>query len=509
MKLADLVDLEWLIADSTRIPAEILLAARPAVMRAATAHGGELASMRARIDTDRRLREQLCLAVLEVARRRSEPLPGRRLASAVAFVGMLLLGAGLLAGVTTASAVLAYDGTTPVNVWHYALLFFGLQLVLLVLLLWFLLRSRRALPADGPPILHRLVIWLVDRFLGARGRELAELLRTLRTRHSLYGAVERWTLFALVQRFGVAFNLAALLTTLALVTGTDLTFSWSTTLGVRGSDMHRITTWLSAPWCFWPPGVPSLAAVEQSQWVRMPGVFVQGGSLAQNQGLSAEWWRFLTAGLVVYGLAPRLLALSLGLWLRRRALRAAGLDHAAFHALFERMVPSEIGWAGPDPNSVRGEPPRATGPSPASTHVPAQPGASAVVLCWGSAARTATAVSAAVAARFAVRVIATLSAGGTSLAGDAQALQALAARKPQRTLVVFAAGQQPTQDTLAFASSIRGALGVGRPIVVLLAQATADGAFTDAEPEEHAIWRRSLGTLGDPYLWLETLEGPR
>jgi hypothetical protein len=108
-----------------------------------------------------------------------------------------------------------------------------------------------------------------------------------------------------------------------------------------------------------------------------------------------------------------------------------------------------------------------------------------------------------------VRVVATLTAGGASLDGDAKTLRALAAHAPQRALVVFAAGQQPTADSLNFVRAVRTALGAGRPIVVVLADAGADGAFADAEPEEHAIWRRSLAGLGDPHLWLETLEPAR
>jgi hypothetical protein len=500
LKLADLVDLEWLLADASRIPDDLLDTARPAALRAAA---------RGHVDTDLSLRERLCLTVLAAARNRSELLPGRRVARALNAVATLLVVLGLLSGGGAASAVLAYDGRTPVNVLHFALVFFVLQIGLLVLLVWFLLRSRAEGPADGPGVVHRLVAWLINRVLGARGREAGEFLRALRTRHALYRAVERWTLFALVQRFGVAFNVAALLTTLALVTGTDLTFSWSTTLGLKGGDVHRFTTWLSTPWWFWPAGVPSPAAVAASQWVRMPGAFVNGGTLAQNQLLSAEWWRFLAAGLVAYGLLPRVLALVVGAWQRWRALRSAGLDHAGFHALYERLLPRDVGWVGPDPSSVRGEPPVAAGPRPATPHVAPAPGATAVVLCWGSAARTAALVGAAAGARFSARIVATLPVGGASLAGDDQALKELGRQKPQRVLMVFAAGQQPTADTLAFLRAARGALGAGRPIVVLLAEDAGQGAFRDAEPEEQAIWRRSLGTLGDPHLWIETLEVAR
>jgi hypothetical protein len=55
--------------------------------------------------------------------------------------------------------------------------------------------------------------------------------------------------------------------------------------------------------------------------------------------------------------------------------------------------------------------------------------------------------------------------------------------------------------------SVRGKLGATRPLLVLLA-GSANG-LADAEPDEQAIWRRSLGTLGDPYLWLDPLGASR
>jgi len=497
LKLGDLIDLEWLLAEPARIPDDVVQAAQPAVV-AAAAPGG---AGRAAVDTDLKLRQRLCRALLVAARAAKPDLPGRAVDRAFTAAGVLLAVAGLITGAGTALTVLAYDGTTPVNVLHFVLVFFVLQLVLLLLLVWFLLRTR-ANHAAGPGVPHRFAAWLVDRVLGRRGRDAAELLRVLRARQALYAGVERWSLFTLVQYFGVAFNVAALTAMLLLVTVTDLVFSWSTTLGLGGADVHAWTTALSAPWSFWPAGVPSLATVEASQWVRMPGAFVHGELAAQSRH-GAEWWRFLAAGLVAYGLLPRLFAACFGAVRQRRALHTAGLDHAGFHALYERLLPHHTGFAGPDPATVRGAPPAAgaarTAPSP-----PAQPGATAVVLCWGSVARSAAAVCFAASSRFSLRVLAALPAGGASLAGDDTALQQLAQHAPQRALVVFAAGQQPTADALTFVRSVRGKLGAARPLLVLLAGSAKD-PLADAEPDEQAIWRRSLGTLGDAYLWLDTL----
>jgi hypothetical protein len=504
LELADVVDLEWLLANPDGIGDDVVRAALPAAT-AAAARGGDPADARARLDRDPRLRRELCAAVLAAARVPGADLPGRAIARALGWAGVLLAAAGLLLGGSTAFGVLAYDGHTPVNVLHFVLVFVALQIVLLVLMVWFVLRARGG---GGPALPHRLAASLVERLLGARGRAAADALRHVSSRHALYADVERWTLFALVQRFGVAFNVAALAVLLLLVTGTDLTFSWSTTLSVDGRTAHAVVRAIALPWAWWPEAVPSLATVEASQWVRMPGGFVRPTTPEATLQHAATWWRFLAAGLVTYGLLPRTLALLLGTWRARRAVHAAGLDHAGFHALYERLLPRTAAFAGPDPASVRGAAP-AAGTGPATPHAPRQPGARAVLLCWGSAARAAEPLRTALAARSGLAIDAPLAVGGAVLADDERALQQLAARPPQRALVVFAPGQQPTADTLAFLRGVRARLGAGKPIVAVLGGAGSDGALRDAEPDEHTIWKRSLGTLGDAHLWLEGLEGAR
>ena len=103
-----------------------------------------------------------------------------------------------------------------------------------------------------------------------------------------------------------------------------------------------------------------------------------------------------------------------------------------------------------------------------------------------------------------MRVIASLSAGGAALEDDERALAALRGNKAHRLLLAFAAGRQPTADVLQFVRRAREEFGAGRPIVVALLEARDDGTLSPADPEEHAIWRRSLGTLGDAHLWVET-----
>jgi hypothetical protein len=168
-----------------------------------------------------------------------------RVYHAAAWVLVLL---GLGSGAGTASAVLAYDGTHPVNVVHFLAVFVGLQLVLLTLfatstLLW---RLRDRLP--GASGLYGLVRLIFDALAGLFERRLSAERRTmiraargrLRSSHIVYGDVERWLMVSLAQRFGLFFNLGALATCLYLVAFSDLAFAWQTTLRVTAEEFHRL-----------------------------------------------------------------------------------------------------------------------------------------------------------------------------------------------------------------------------------------------------------------------------
>lgn len=502
LKLRDLVDLEWLLADPAHLPESVVREARPAALAATDGLRGALAF-------DAKARVAVCDAVLSAARSHDLALPGRTVERALRIAGVALVALGLISGGGAAAGFLAYDGTHPVNVLNFVLFFFGLQLVLLALMLWFV-RPRRADDAPDVPVVHRAVAWFVLRLLGTRGPAAAERLHVWSARHQLYAGVERWTLFALVQRFGIAFNVAALVVTLLLVTGTDLMFSWSTTLSIGGREVHALTSALAVPWSFWDAGVPSLATVDGSQWMRQPpaGFVDQNLSMAAHREHAAAWWRFLVAGIVAYGWLPRTAALGFGVVKKERALRAVGLDHAGFQALYDRLLPANVGFDGPDPTTVRGPAPVAADPKPATARAPREPGAKTVLLCWGSAGRSRAAFPSALARRWSLDVVASANAGGADLGDDERALQHVTRSAPRRVVVVFPPGQQPTTDAVGFLRAIRKRLGPTKPLVVTLAAAAGDGSLTGAEPGEHDIWRRSLAAVGDAYLWLEPIEGP-
>lgn len=505
MDLAALVDLEWLLRDGPESVDLDRERERAVARRVAKEQGIELAEARARVDADRDLRAAFARGWLEAVRTRRDDLPGTRIAHGLDVAGWILVIAGLMLGGGAAKTLLAYDGSVPVNVLHFATYLFGLQILLLTAMLVFVVRAHKPGKGGGPGLLHRPIGFLAGRFFGERGHGVADALRAMRARRALYADVERWTLFALAQRFGVSFNVGALVVAFGLVAFSDLVFSWSTTLDLDPATVHVGVEAVSLPWWWLPQAVPSLEVVEASQWARMQGTFVGGRSLAEALPLAAQWWRFLIAGLVAWGLVPRVVSLTAGSWRARRALRAASFDHFGYQELFDRLLPPSIGWEGPAPGEVEGQAPR-SGRGPATPHAPSAPGAPTWIVTWGSLARDRDAAVAQLVRRFGADVRQVHEAGGADLAADESAVDALRQAGATRVAFVAAAGQQPTADVLGFLRVVRAALGAGRPIVVGLLDIGADGSCIDAADDERAAWRRALGTLDDPHLWVEAME---
>ncbi len=503
MQLADLIDLEWLLHDGEPAPGD------PRPVRAALeARGVPEGGARRKLDKDRSLREAVALAWLGAERGRHDRLPGRRVRSALRTAGLVLLVVGFLIGVSTAKVLLAYDGTEPVNVLHFVAVMFGLQILLLVLMIWFVLRAGHHSPDAEHGVAHRLIAWIVARLIGKDAGEVSAGLSEVRARRALYADVERWTLFALAQRFGFAFNVGALLTCLFQVAFTDLVFGWATTLDIDAQLLHRIVDALALPWAWLGDlALPSLDVVTASRWDRMTHGFVGGTTFDQALGLSRVWWRFLVAGLCAYGLVPRGLALAFGSFKAKRELAKAPLDHAGFQRLFDALLPSSIGWEGPDAASVRGDAPAPEGAAPARGHAPSEPGAPVWVVAWGRLGERAAGVGELVGRRFGGLVRGAHAAGGASLAEDRATIAALRDARADRVVLVCDAGQQPSKEVVAFVRQVREAIGNGKPIVVGAVDELEGGEFVDPDGGVREAWRRALAVTGDAYLWVERIGG--
>ncbi|HSN91365.1 MAG TPA: DUF2868 domain-containing protein [Anaeromyxobacteraceae bacterium] len=434
-------------------------------------------------------------------------LPGRSLARALRLVRAVLAVAGLLLGWGAAAALLRFDGPHPVNVWDLLLALVGLQIVLLVLLLasLFFPVSSIGLPLLG--LFRGLAAWAYPR-LAARGlaperlREWRLLLHRLRSRRSLYRRVEPWLLLGLTQAFGVAFNVGAILALLRHVVFTDVAFAWSTTLlDLDPARFHAVVRVLSAPWAaLWPDAVPTPELVAATRYSRLEGAyFLSGTGRAADPALVGGWWPFLLASVATYGLVPRVVALA-GARLRAWSVLARlPLDDAEVRALLGRIAGGRVETASPDPE--------APGPPPPPAPLPAAPGsgtpARLALVVWRDAP-SGDGSLAAVARQVGAAPAEVLRAGGVGHEEGEAGLGRIAAGGADAVAVLAEAWEAPDGGALRLLRSLRGGLGPGRRVLVLLR-----GEAGAPRPEELRVWREELARLEDPWLAVEPLrEGP-
>lgn len=515
MNLADVVDLEVQFQRDAALVREgkgARLLERDRAIGAAVLPALDLAPSEARdrIDRDPALRRDLALRWIAELREAGTDLPGRRVLAGYRVTGFLLAVLGALAGAGAASAALAYDGRSPVNVFSFLGLFVVLQVALL-LLMGALLAFGRATRGPGfAGALARLVravsrMRWIDRLMPGKSSASLARLGSLKSATAIYGTAEKWLLFAIVQRFAVAFNAGALLVAFLLVTFTDLAFGWSTTLRM---DAQSLRSWLSAvaaPWGGESTGLlPSLETIRQSQWVRLHGEgFVGGRNLEEAVGWARDWWPFLLLSLAVWGLLPRIVALALGEYLWRRGLKRLAFDHAPLQRLWERLLPPRSSWEGPDPASVGAPPPA----PPAKASRTSSPGPAPVaddrprLVLWGSLAERDQRLVELVAGRAGREPAGAHKAGGASVRQDARVLKALRGDRVPRIFVVFEAGVQPSKEILHFLRQAREAAGARVPIEVLLVRDRGAG-FDDSDRDEWNQWDRILQAEGDPRLLL-------
>lgn len=480
MHVADLVDLEWLLGQrardraNDREPRPLRPSARDAARSAA-----------AGVRADRRAAAALA-GWLEVERLRRDRLPGAGVAAALGTLRLVLVVVGLLVGMAVAAGLLAYDGSTPVNLLWFLGVFVGVQALVLIGSLLLMMVTRRPPVVPG---LRRLVSWL--------RRDGREIWPVGATRHGDWAGTERWLLFAAAQRFGVAFNLGALFAVLGLVAASDLTFCWATTLRVDAGDVHRLVNGLATPWSWLSADlVPDADVVAQSRWSRMQGAFVVVGiDQTRAEELAGAWWPFLLSSVVCYGLLPRLLAWVAAAGLLRRALLSARFDGAEARAVVDELLADRAGWDAPDPGAVRG--PAPTGDGTAADPAAGRLDGRTLLVLWGALGADRE-LPARLGARFPLQVIAEVAAGGMDLDADDRALAALAAPEMDRVVLVCDAGQQPTKDLLGFLRrSFEAAPQPGPWFTVLLIERRDDGSLVGADADERGAWARSLAALGN------------
>lgn len=418
---------------------------------------------------------------------------GARLDRLRALVGVAMAVLGTVTGVAVALAAFAYDGSQPVNVVRLLALLVGVQLALLALTL-LLLPGR----VPGLRHLHDLLVavnpgaWAFGAFrkLARASHDVTRLFERPTSRTAA-GRFARWQLLFWSQTAAVAFNVAAIVTAIALVTFSDLAFGWSTTLEADPAVVGAIVRAVAWPWQAWlPAAVPSAALVEQSQFFRL-----EGGDRAAGvvPGALGAWWPFTVAALVTYGLVPRLLLFGLVATRLRAATAALLLEDPRVSALLDRMTAPAIETAADAHDETL----------PADAGADAAPlppvTGSADALIW-EGSTSADGARDYARRRLGLELRTLVEAGVGPLAADRAALERLAADAAPTLLVLTPAWEPPLLELLDLLAELRGLVGQAPSIVVV---PIADGAraVTDVE---RATWQRAMARLADPKLYVET-----
>ncbi|MEY6433333.1 DUF2868 domain-containing protein [Thioalkalicoccus limnaeus] len=463
--------------------------------------------------------------------------PGQLFARGQRLVTIGLGVAGVLIGMAVAAALLNYDGHRPVNVaWFVALLVvFQLALAALTATLWM---SRRSTPVRGlvrdfsllshvmQPLLTRAMHWTQRGRAGGAAREAGEqtLIKQgqLQSHYALYGSASYLPLLIPAQVFGVAFNIGAVLATVALVWFTDLAFGWGSALDIRSETVHEIARLIALPWSpFFGEGVgyPSLAQVAGSRIQLKDPLFI-----FQAEHLRSWRW-FLVLSLVTYGLLPRLLLLAATMLAQRRALARLPFSHARTQGLYARMITpnleaattgSGIGPAMPIPaapvSPVPESPTAATAtPTTSASGIPADACVLLVhidvdeLLDTGDRPRLERLLR----QHTGWRVARSGTFGGSSQMTK-RATDLIGSAKwqspPPRIVLIQDGTQPPITESLSFLRTLRGTVGPqGQIVLLLVGDATEEDRLPPLSDFDFADWQRKIDQMGDPYLRLEML----
>ena len=302
------------------------------------------------------------------------PLPGRRVDDAWVLAKWVLSVVLFLVGVGAAAAVLRFTGDQPINVLVVRGVFVLAQLATLVLTLLFF-----GISAWAPGLFESLPLVVLARgAVRSLWRRLGRPLQAgsgrglgwIRGRRSLYAEVERRLLFAFLQLGAVAFDLGVLTSFLIAVAFSDLAFGWGTTLNIGVEQLHHLCATLAAPWASWlQEATVSTELVRLTQYSRLEGNYVHTAEGA-GRALSTygQWWRFLVASIIAYGLLPRVVFLVVSNLTLRRGLARLPPETPEVDRLLMRLTAPMVHTVhGEDPGNTSrlgegfdavGEPPR-------------------------------------------------------------------------------------------------------------------------------------------------------
>lgn len=513
-ELADVIDFESLLEQDRDSPKNVLLSRDRQIRN----------DLQTKLTTNTENRRVLFRGWLEARRAQrshNEPSPGEISISAWRLALKVIAIAGTILGAGAAANLLSYDGEEPVNVAAYlgwlVLVQIGLVVAGLIVLV---LRNTRILSTESSLLLAlvrhlwsqlavRLGKHAMSQVSANRRSQVAAFLGSTKGWQTLYGKVAVWPLAGSLQLFGICFNLAALMTTIALVIFSDRAFGWQSAVNFSSEQIHELVQTLAAPWSWaLPDATPSLSAVEGSKIVLKSGI----KQLATADLVS--WWPFLCLSLAVYGLLPRVLLWLVTMALTRRALTNLSFNHVDCDRLYERLQRPELETSGDvdQPGPALPSPLTNTRPSTQFNRADSNSRNNAAILLMGEELKSQIdqeKLAVMLKDRFLLDLTEAIAWSDDS-ATIRQAIKEITSsgRSSRQPVVILLeeAWQPPIAEKLQGVRELRSHLGAdAKLILVLVGRPDAAGPITRVKASDLKVWERQIQTLGDTRLRVETL----
>ena len=242
-----------------------------------------------------------------------------------------LFAGGLLLGISSGGFGFAYEGDYPLNLLMLLGILLGIpSLLLLVTLVAVALRASGLKSVRAWSESLTLNAWLMSLWYRFGGPKLAT--------SQAQNRFAFWQLVSFSQCFAIGYFIGIVLIFLTLLAFSDLAFGWSTTLDFGAEYIYTWTQLMSWPWQnFWPGAVPDFNLVVDSQYFRLD-------QAAQNISVQklGDWWPFVLATFLFWGLLPRILLAGLAGWRTHHAIGFYLREHSEVSQLLDRLSHPEI-----------------------------------------------------------------------------------------------------------------------------------------------------------------------
>ena len=312
---------------------------------------------------------------------------------------------------------------------------------------------------------------------------------------SLFQGIHKWAILRWSQLFAVGFQVAALGAAFSLILFTDLAFGWSTTLTSGdpiedAATVHRLTSTLATPWAWAIESAdPSIDLILESRFFRAAETTLTSRQAARL----GAWWPFIIMTLLVYGLLPRGLTFMVA---RARLNAACRLTLSALPGLssvLHRLHQARVQTTSDEPEERPTTAPQPDGP-PIDRFASGRIG---ITINWSDVPVTPDANE----QTFGPLPV-HVAGGSAPVDNDRQLAETIAAELPPDTGVALLvkAWEPPLMELVDFLRLLRNALPDRTPIMVFPLGVEAEDALTGGTPDQSAVWRRKIDSIGDPWV---------